>query len=243
MLSKVFFQAMSAAAFTAIVGVNSASAATTGIKITEWMYNPTSTTSSPGEFVEFTNFGPTAIDFTGWSFDDNSRAPGSESLSAFGLVQSGESVIFTEGNAATFRAAWGLSSSVKVIGGNANNLGRSDEINLYNTSNTLVDRLTFDDQGTGSVKGPRTAGVSGNPNSLSVIGTNTASAWSLSSIGDAQGSYASIAVGSFTGGDIGNPGKTSYAPSAVPLPAALPLFISAIGLMGGITRRRKLISV
>ena len=55
--------------------INTAEASLTGIKITEWMYNADDT---GGEFVEFTNFGATAVDFTGWSFDDNSRAPGSD---------------------------------------------------------------------------------------------------------------------------------------------------------------------
>ncbi len=33
---------------------------------------------------------------TGWSFDDNHGQPGAFSLSAFGIVQPGESVIITE---------------------------------------------------------------------------------------------------------------------------------------------------
>lgn len=203
--------------------LSAAQAATTRVKITEWMYSPV---GSPGEFVEFTNFGPTAIDFTGWSYDDSSRTAGSESLSGFGTVASGESVIFTEATADAFRTAWNLSSSVKIIDGNTNNLGRSDEINLYDASNTLVDRLTFDDQGAGTVKGPRTQGVSGEPVSLGVIVMSNASQWILSVVGDSESSYASA------GGDIGSPGNTSSASQAaeVPLPAAAGLLGS--GLLG-----------
>ncbi len=203
--------------------LGSAQAATTGVKITEWMY---SSVGSPGEFVEFTNFGPTAIDFTGWSYDDSSRTAGSENLSGFGMVASGESVIFTEATAAAFRTAWNLSSSVKVIGGNTNNLGRSDEINLYDASNTLVDRLTFDDQGTGAVKGPRTQGISGEPVSIGAIAVNNASQWILSVVGDSESSYASA------GGDVGSPGKTAFASQAaeVPLPGAA--WMLGSGLLG-----------
>jgi uncharacterized protein len=50
-----------------------------------------------------------------------------------------------ETSAADFRAAWGLDSSFKVIGGLTTNLGRSDEINLYNAAGELVDRLTYGD--------------------------------------------------------------------------------------------------
>lgn len=55
------------------------------VRITEWMYS-----GNPGEYVEFTNLGPAAVDFTGWSFDDDSRTPGVFSLSGFGVVQPGE---------------------------------------------------------------------------------------------------------------------------------------------------------
>lgn len=65
----------------------------------------------------------------------------------------GESVIFTEATADAFRAAWNLSSGVKVIGGSVNNLGRSDEVNLYDASSARVDRLTYNEQGTDTVKG------------------------------------------------------------------------------------------
>jgi predicted extracellular nuclease len=211
--------------------INTAEASITGVKITEWMYSPVATTT--GEFVEFTNFGPTAIDFTGWSYDDSSRTADSESLSAFGTVASGESVIFTEGTAADFRTKWNLSASVKIIGGNTNNLGRSDEINLYNASNTLVDRLTYNDQGTGTVKGPRTQGVSGEALNLTAIGANNASLWKLATVGDSEGAYASV------GGDIGSPGKTAFAPqTTVPVPAAAWLLGSGLLGLVGISRRK-----
>ncbi len=91
-----------------------------------------------GEFIEFTNTGTTAVDMTGWSFDDDSRLAGSVSLSAFGIVNAGESVISTESTVAAFRANWGLSSEVTIIGGNTVNLGRADEINLFDNTGTLA---------------------------------------------------------------------------------------------------------
>jgi predicted extracellular nuclease len=196
------------------------------IRITEYMYNPV---NSPGEFVEFTNLGTTAVDMTGWSEDDSTEQANraNHSLSAFGIVQPGQSVIFTEADPTAFRAAWNLSSSVEVIGPYTNdNLGRSDEINLYDASGNLVDRLTYNDA-TG--QGPRTQGVSGVPVSASVIGTNNAAGWVLSQVG-VDGAYAS------TGGDIGSPG---YYPSTVPLPAAGWLLISGASLLAPALRRRK----
>ncbi len=168
------------------------------MRITEYLYSGVN-----GEFIEFTNVGSSIVDMTGWSFDDNSRTPGSQSLSSFGIVQPGESVILTESIAATFRSAWGLCSGIKIIGGLANNLGREDEINLYNTSNILVDRLTYGDQ-TFSPGSIRTQNSSGIVNSAG-LGNNLITQWLLSSVGDGEGSISS------SGADIGSPGKSMRA--------------------------------
>ncbi|WP_243221134.1 lamin tail domain-containing protein [Methylobacter sp. S3L5C] len=208
--------------------INTAEASVTNVKITEWMYN-----SNAGEFIEFTNLGSTAVNFAGWSFDDASRAPNSVTLSDFGLIGAGESVILTELTATAFRTEWNLSSNIKVIGNNTQNLGRSDEINLYDNTNTLIDRLTYNDAGTGNVKGPRTQYVSGIPGSLAALGANNASLWALSTVGNLDGAYLSLS------GDIASPGKTSFAVSAVPVPAAVWLFSSALAALGFVGRRKK----
>lgn len=175
------------------------------IQITEYMYS-----GGNGEFIEFTNLGTTPVDMTGWSFDDDSRTPGSFSLSAFGTLQVGESVILTETDANTFHTAWGLAPTVKVIGGlNSNNLGRNDEINLYDNNNQLVDRLTYGDQNNpGTI---RTQNVSGWTEATNLDDTTTTN-WRLSSVNDAQNSRTS------TGGDVGNPGI--YNTGTTPTPGA-----------------------
>src|SRR5262245_14731740 len=104
------------------------------VRITEWMYQGGHTgaeSSEYGEFIEFTNMSDAAIDMTNWSFDDDSRAPGTVNFgSVFGVVQSGQSVILTDMTASAFRSIWNLDSSVKVYGNNGANLGRADEISL-----------------------------------------------------------------------------------------------------------------
>ena len=82
----------------AIFGSAGVATAAGVMRITEWMYNG-------DEFIEFTNVGDASIDLKGWSFDDDSRLAGTVSLSAFGLVDVGESVILSEFDAVTFRAA------------------------------------------------------------------------------------------------------------------------------------------
>lgn len=200
-----------------------ASAAMANIQITEWMYS-----GYGGEFIEFTNMGSSPVDFTGWSYDDDSNTPGSEILSAFGIVGIGESVIITEDSASVFRTTWNLPASVKVIGGITNNIGRSDTINLYNSLNQLIDKLVYNDQ---AGKGPRTQYKSCTVpvGDLGLI--DASSAWVLASDGDIYGSWKS------SKNDIGNPGYY-YAAPAVPEPSSLAALGCGIFGLAGIVRRR-----
>ena len=202
-----------------------AGSAQADIQITEWMYNGNGPT---GEYVEFTNLGGAAVDFTGWSFDDDSRVAGTVSLSLIGVLAAGESAVLTEGADAVFRAAWSLGAGVKLVGSNTTNLGRADEINLFDASGALVDRLTYGDTVfAGTV---RTQFFSGNPGAAAdLLPQTVTSGWVLASVGDSFGSYAS------TQGDVGSPGV--YAP--VPEPGTLALWLAGVAAGGGIARRRR----
>jgi len=176
-----------------------ASAAPTGqVRITEWMYNTSG--DDPGEFVELTNVGPGRIDLTGWSYDDDSRTPGVFSLSGFGSLAPGESVLLTELSESGFRTEWNLCSGIKVLGGYTNNLGRADEINIFDANGELVDRLTYGDNA--AAGGPRTNGTSAWVSEAG-LGANDAKLWTKSAVGDAEGSLASVS------GSIGSPGKST----------------------------------
>jgi predicted extracellular nuclease len=216
---------------TACIVLSIASAAQAEMRVTEWMYNGTAS-GSLGEFVEFTNVGPSTIDMTGWSFDDDSRTPGIQILSTFGSVAPGESVLLTDISDTTFRTSWGLAATVKVIGNNGTNLARADEINLFDASSALVDRLTYNDQATPTPLGPRTNKVSGNPISFSDLGTNNAANWILSSVSpaDRYGSHTA------TTGDIGNPGV--YV-DAVPEPATIVILLTGMLVVGIFSRFRR----
>lgn len=194
----------------AILGTTAAVSA--NVRITEWQYNNT-------EFVEVTNLGAAPVDMTGWSFDDSTRTPGSVSLSAFGTLAPGASAILAELPAADFRLAFpALAPSVPVIGENTNNLGRGDEINIYDAANVLVDQLTYADNGI-PANGPRADVNSGNPATLALAlegagGDTLAVNWVLSGAGDVYGSQLS------TFGGYANPGVFAL----VPEPATLGLF-------------------
>jgi Lamin Tail Domain len=192
------------------------------IRITEYMYK---NGGSPGEFVQFTNLGTTAVDMSGWSEDDGSGTPGVHSLAGLGTLQPGQSGILAEATQAAFDAAWGLSSSVPyVVENSTDNLGSADSIYLFD-GNNIVDLLTY---GTGT--GPKTSGVAAVPGSASVIGTNNWSGWVLLTAGT---------DGAITAdGDVASPGYSSFA-TPVPLPAAAWLLVSGMGALAPVVRRRK----
>lgn len=197
--------------------VIAAGSASAQIQITEWAYSV-----EGGEYVEFTNVGGVAIDMTGWSYDDSNPVAGTLDLSAIGLVQPGESVVITEATESAFRINWNLAASVKVIGEYTNNLGRGDQINLFDAGATLVDVLTYGDQDfVGSI---RTQDVSGNPISAAALGADDVYQWQLSFVGDSYGSYTALT------GEIGNPGSFN-----IPAPASAAL----MGLAGLVAGRRK----
>lgn len=166
------------------------------IVITEWMYNAV---LSASEFVEVTNIGGEPVAMSAYSFDDDSRTAGTFSLAGLGTLAPGESGLIVEVTAPAFRSEWNLDATVKIADANTANLGRTDEINLFNGT-TLADRLTYGDgRFVGSI---RTQGKSGVPTTCLPLGANTVGGWVFSAVNDGRGSKAS------TSGDIGSPGTT-----------------------------------
>jgi hypothetical protein len=173
--------------------------ATGGMRITEWMYS-----GLGGEFIEFTNISGQPIDMTGWAYNDDRALVGAFDLSAFGMVQPGESVILTEANPATFRTNWNVPATTKIIGNlgavgtGGNNLSRNDEINLYDANDQLADRLPYGDQTyPGTI---RTQNFTGQA-TCEFIGQDSATGWIRSVVSDQFGSVLSLA------GDVGTPGS------------------------------------
>lgn len=177
-----------------VINASAPSTGTMNIKITEFIY-----TGGDDEFVEFTNLGTIPVNMNGWSYSDDNRTAGTFDLSGFGVIQPGESVILAQLSEADFRGAWSFPNSVKVVGSlDVSNLGRNDEINLFDQDGDLVDRLTYGDQNfSGTI---RTRNASGWAFESALGSDQIDSNWVLSTVGDAQNSFTSV------NGDIASPG-------------------------------------
>lgn len=173
------------------------------LQITEYMYS-----GNQGEFVEITNRSGQSIDLTGWVLKDDQVALPGFSLSPAGILAANQTVVITDAVAETFRAAWNLPPTAKILGElgavavGGSNYGRSDQINLYDSGGTLIDRLTYGDQTfPGTI---RTQNASGQA-PCAAFGQDTIASWVLSTVGDIHGSVLSNPnASSLT--DIGSPG-------------------------------------
>jgi Lamin Tail Domain len=223
MLKRNLVRVLLSAGAVAIAAVSAHADPLPDVRITEFMYKQS---QSPGEFVQFTNLGSTAVNLSGWSEDDDNDTAGVHPLS--GILQPGQSAILTEATPAAFDAAWGLPASTDVIQEDGNdNLGSSDTIFLFDGS-SVVDELTY------GTTGPKASGTAAVPKNAAAIGANNSANWVLLVAGQ---NGAIHATGFGSPGDVASPGFSSFAP--VPLPAAAWLFVGGLGLFVPALRRRK----
>ena len=178
-----------------VVCLCAAAGARADLVITEVMSSSSHTnTAANADWWELYNSGSSAIDLTGYSWDDDSQTAGSADFNGLTIAAGGTLIICGEtvGAEAAWRSIWGLDASVDVVNlGNTEfqNFGATgDGIYIYDSLNQLVTNVTF---------GSATAGYSfewspsGESLGLSVIGEN--------------GAFQAVASGG-GGPDIGSPG-------------------------------------
>lgn len=179
--------------------------------ITEFMY-----TGLFGEFIELANTGSTAVDIEGWVVDDNSSDfhIGTLLAGSSTVMFPGDTIVITEVSQAVFVQAWFIDAGhvipaelAAIVENNSNNLGRADEIHIYEDNGVLVDHLTYDDQAPAGYdkKGPRTENVSAVPGPLTVLGNNLFKNWVLSAEG--AGNAWKAAAPAPVPGPVGSPGQ------------------------------------
>lgn len=182
-------------------------------------------TTYSADWFELTNTGNAAVDITGWRMDDNSNSyNASVALNGVSSIAAGQSVVFIEGDATTaanFKAQWfganvPVGFTIGYYSGSGVGLSQTaDAVNIFDASvnHTIVANVAF-----GATSLGRTLDNSAGLNNVTIS--------TLSSVG-VNGAFTSA-----NGVEIGSPG-------VVPLPGALPLMASALGLIGGARLRRK----
>jgi hypothetical protein len=101
------------------IGTAVVSSASADVRITEVMSSSNGLGSPTADWIEVTNYGPSAVDLTGWRMDDGSfNFAASAELFGVGLIGAGETVVFLESAAGAgigaFRGFWGGLAGVQV---------------------------------------------------------------------------------------------------------------------------------
>ena len=211
-------------ALTSIAAVQHASAA---IIITEVMSSSSHAGgSNNADWFEVTNTGASAVNITGWSWDDDSAIANTATFGSLTSIAAGQSIIVSQetvGQEAAWKTDWGLSPAAVVVNvGSANPIpgfsANGDSIFIFDSTNTQVATVVFGTATAGRTFQWDTAGTFLGISQSGVDGAYTAP---LSGVGVAAGT------------DVGSPGSVV---TAVPEPSTL----VALGAMGfaAIVRKR-----
>ncbi|HTR70061.1 MAG TPA: lamin tail domain-containing protein [Mycobacteriales bacterium] len=184
--------------------------------------------SGDGEYVELTNIGGAAQDVSGWFFDSSSSTTISAPSPTAGVslatladgsgtntvVAPGESVIVTDLTPADFRTEWGLTPSVKVVNDGAFTLKKSGSVYI-STGTAVLDQVSYNlatpGKGVsawvsaGNVGDQQTA--IGSAFTFATAATGTSNGWTVSTVGDSEGSWKSA------GGSVGSPAASTLGTS------------------------------
>lgn len=100
------------------------------------------------DFFELYNYGSTAINLSGWGIDDDSAQFGEAiSLPANLTLGAGEKLVIAkatdDATLQAFKTAWGLDSSVKVVGLNLPGLGKDDAVVLFDSAGNVATAFSY----------------------------------------------------------------------------------------------------
>lgn len=217
----------------AVLLAASATMAHAQVRITEVAAWGSGNSPVAADWFELTNTGASAVNISGWKFDDSSAAFGSAALlSGITNIGAGESVIFLESStniSASFLNNWfggNPPAGLQIGNYSGSGLGLStsgDGVSVFNAGGTLQAKVTFNaSSGSPYRTFDNAAGLNNTAISqMSVIGTNGA----FVAANDAF--------------EIGSPGMIA----AVPEPQTYAMLLAGLGLVGAIARRRKSVNL
>ncbi len=197
-----------------------------------------SQSGAPGaaDYFEITNYGPTAVDMEGFTWDDDSRSYASGLAWAFPAgtsLAAGESVVVTTADPAAFRAWWGLDESVQVIQTpGAPGLGQNDGVALFDNTGRELSYLSYAAGGfmrpDGSPAAGGHAGVSGGGAETDALVWDPASGVTTPRYAAAQAGVLGAFQAANEAADVGSPGVSAL-DSARPFTLQLLHFSDAQG--------------
>lgn len=218
-----------AACLAALLCALGAAGAQAQIRITEVAPWSSGNSAVNADWFELTNIGSSAVNISGWKFDDNSNSFGAAvTLNGITSIAAGESVIFTESAsslAALFKSNWfGASPPAGLQIGNYSGSGiglstTADAVNIYNAAGVLQANVSF-----GS-----SDAVSPFQTFDNAAGANNTAISLLSTVGS-NGAFLAA-----SGTEIGSPGSIA----AVPEPETYALLAAGLAVVGAAARRRK----
>lgn len=219
-----------------------ASVVNQNLLISEIMYNPASASDDNWEWVELANIGNTSIDLSGWVADDGNRSAVSEANIASGRIDAGGTAVLYNAKTplADFIAAWGEGINLVAVSqwSGLNNGG--DKFGLWSSMTNYLDDNSEHARAEASVSYRDKAPWPIDDGAASIYLTNLIAGagepedWALS-VDGVDFAYASQPAGSNAGVNIGSPGELA----AVPLPAAIWVFGSAIAALFGFSARSR----
>jgi low-density lipoprotein receptor class B/polymorphic membrane protein len=133
-----------------------AATANAELAITEIMSQSAHDLPTDCDWWELTNTGPSSVDLTGYSWDDDHQRPGQNVFASI-TISAGESIIIRDTVTAPgdpWKDDWGLGAEVKVydpgyFSGGFSGLGSSDGVFLYDEGDVPVTSATYPSRTTG----------------------------------------------------------------------------------------------
>ncbi|MBU2871221.1 lamin tail domain-containing protein [Colwellia sp. E2M01] len=102
--------------------------------------------SNGGDFFEIYNFGSTAVDVSGWTYDDNSATiVDGTSFSADTIIAAGARLVVNVGeDTDAFKALWNIADATNyVLLANGSGLGKGDAVVLFDAEGQFVTGLNY----------------------------------------------------------------------------------------------------